>query len=137
MADRLSAKSFRDLRVWQLGKALVLDTYRVTQEFPRDERFGLVAQLRRAAVSIPSNIAEGFNRHHRKEYRQFLFVALGSCGELETQVEVAHELGYIGLGRRQHLLHQLEWEAKMLRTLITCLDESPPAPRPHRPATSN
>ncbi|MDH4152843.1 MAG: four helix bundle protein [Nitrospira sp.] len=72
---------FRDLKVWQLGKEIVLDVYTIRKQFPREEVYGLMAQMRRAAVSIPSNVAEGFNRIHNKEYRQFLYVALGSCAE--------------------------------------------------------
>ncbi|MDH4303039.1 MAG: four helix bundle protein [Nitrospira sp.] len=72
---------FRDLKVWQLGKEIVLDVYTIRKQFPREEVYGLMAQMRRAAVSIPSNVAEGFKRIHNKEYRQFLYVALGSCAE--------------------------------------------------------
>ncbi|MBH0199980.1 MAG: four helix bundle protein, partial [Nitrospira sp.] len=86
-------RNFRELEVWKLGKKIVLDVYRVTKDFPKEEMYGLVAQMRRAAVSIPSNVAEGFNRKHNPEYRQLLYVALGSCAELETQIEVAHDLG--------------------------------------------
>ncbi|MDZ7735671.1 MAG: four helix bundle protein [Gammaproteobacteria bacterium] len=73
--------NFKDLEVWKLGKEIVMDVYTVTSGFPRTEIYGLVSQLRRAAVSIPSNIAEGFNREHNKDYRRFLFVALGSSAE--------------------------------------------------------
>jgi four helix bundle protein len=82
-------RSFRDLEVWKLGMRTVVDVYKATASFPRDELYGLVSQLRRAAVSIPSNVAEGFNRIHNSEYRQFLYIALGSCAELETQIEIA------------------------------------------------
>jgi four helix bundle protein len=78
-----------------MGKEIVLDVYRSTAAFPRDEIYGLAAQMRRASVSIPSNVAEGFNRFHNKEYRQFLFIALGSCAELETQVEISLDLGFV------------------------------------------
>lgn len=61
------------------------EIYRLTSNFPKEEQYGLVSQMRRSAVSIPSNVAEGFNRNHNKEYRQFLYIALGSCAELETQ----------------------------------------------------
>jgi len=82
-------RNFRDLELWKLGKEIVLDVYRVTGKFPKEEMYGLVSQMRRAAISIPSNVAEGFNRKHNPEYRQLLFIALGSCAELETQIEVA------------------------------------------------
>ena len=74
--------------------------------------------MRRAAVSIPSNIAEGFNRQHNREYRQFLHVALGSCGELETQVEVSKDLGYLDEKQRAHIVEQIDHEGRMLRRLI-------------------
>jgi four helix bundle protein len=77
--------NFRELDVWKLGKDIVLDIYRTTALFPKEEAYGLVSQMRRASVSIPSNVAEGFNRFHNKEYRQLLYVALDSCAELETQ----------------------------------------------------
>jgi len=110
--------NFRDLDVWKLGKALTLEVYAATKSFPRDERFGLMAQMRRAALSIPANVAEGFNRYHNKEYRQFLYVALGSCAELETQIEVSGDLGYVDRSTQGRLLEQLDHESRMLRNLI-------------------
>ena len=110
--------SFRDLDVWKLGKAVVLDVYAATMSFPQEERFGLMAQMRRAAMSIPANVAEGFNRYHNKEYRQFLYVALGSCAELETQIDISSDLGYLKRETRERLLEQLDHESRMLRNLI-------------------
>lgn len=81
-------KSFRDLDVWKLGKEIVLDVYTITKSFPREELYGLTSQMCRASISISSNIAEGFLRRNNNEYRQFLYIALGSCGELETQLEL-------------------------------------------------
>ena len=104
--------------VWQLGKDIVIEIYKVTKAFPRDEIYGLTSQMRRAAVAIPSNVAEGFSRYHNREYRQFLFIALGSCAELETQVEVAYELGYFDESSQQNLLENLDHESRMLRNLI-------------------
>jgi four helix bundle protein len=80
--------------------------------------YGLVSPMRRAVVSIPSNVAEGFHRKHNPEYGQRLYVALGSCAELETQVEVAHDLGYLSIGDRDKLLEKLDHESRMLRNLI-------------------
>ena len=114
----MKIKSFRDLNVWKLGKKIVIDVYRITKTFPNDELYGLVGQMRRASLSIPSNIAEGFNRIHNREYRQFLYVALGSCAELETQIEIAFELGYISQTRHDQLLEDMDHESKMLRNLI-------------------
>ncbi len=110
--------NFRDLEVWKLGKEMVLRIYRPTSHFPKDEVYGLAGQMRRASVSIPSNAAEGFNRFHNKEYRPFLYVALGSCAELETQVEIARDLGYLGQGECRPLVEQLDHETRMLRNLI-------------------
>ena len=88
-------KSFRDLIVWNKGIELVKNVYEVTKTFPEEERYGLSSQMKRAAISIPSNIAEGFKRRHAKEYKQFLNITLGSCAELETQITIAKELNYI------------------------------------------
>ena len=110
--------NFRDLDVWKLGKDLVVDVYKATKGFPKEEIFGLVGQMRRAGVSIPSNIAEGFNRAHNKEYRQFLFIALGSCAELETQVELSCDLQYVSPKVRDNLIEKLDHETRMLRNLI-------------------
>mgnify|MGYP001582939787 FL=1 len=84
--------SYKELIVWQKSMQLVLSVYELTEKFPREEIFGLVSQMRRASVSIPSNIAEGRLRSYRKEYRQFLLNSFGSGGELETQIEIAKQL---------------------------------------------
>jgi four helix bundle protein len=88
-------RSFRDLNIWQKGIDLVKDIYKETQNFPREELYGLTNQIRRAAISIPSNIAEGHIRQHRAEFKQFLSVALGSLAELETQGVISKELYYM------------------------------------------
>jgi len=115
--DRPKANGFRDLDVWQLGMSIVTDVYEITRKFPKEEMYGMVSQMRRAAVSIPSNVAEGFNRYHNREYRQFIHVALGSCGELETQFEVATNLGFIKQEQRESLLENIGHESRMLRNL--------------------
>jgi four helix bundle protein len=111
-------KNFRDLLIWQKGKTVAIEIYRATEKFPPSEMFGLKSQMRRAAVSIASNIAEGFNRHHTNEYRQFLYIALGSCAELETQLEISHELGYIKNEHLKSFLSEIEHQSRMLRSLI-------------------
>ena len=88
------ARSFKDLLVWQKGMALAKGIYGITRSFPHEEKFGLVSQMRRAAVSIPSNIAEGQARHTTKEFIQFISHAEGSVAELETQLMLAADLGY-------------------------------------------
>jgi len=110
--------NFRDLDVWQKGIEIVKDVYTTVEGFPRQEVFGLTSQMRRSAVSIPSNIAEGFNRFHNKEYKQFLYVALGSCAELETQIEIAAELKYLAAEAKGALLEKLDHETRMLRNLV-------------------
>ena len=104
------------------GIEIVKDVYAAVGDFPSQERYGLSGQMQRAAVSIPSNVAEGFNRYHNKEYRHFLLVALGSCAELETQIEIAYELRYMASDRKQSLLEKLNHETRMLRNLAKKLD---------------
>ncbi len=95
MDQQVKIKSYRDLLVWQKGMTLAKQVFSFTQSLPVDERFGLVAQLRRAAVSIPSNIAEGQVRHGKREFVQFLSHSEGSLAELDTQLALAIELGYL------------------------------------------
>ena len=87
-------RGYKDLIAWQKAMALVAEIYKATQPFPREELFGLTSQLRRAAVSVPSNIAEGYARNSRNEFRHFLGQARGSLAEIETQVEIARRLNF-------------------------------------------
>jgi four helix bundle protein len=87
-------KSYRELRVWQGAMSLVEQIYHATKDFPKEETFGLKGQMRRAAVSVPSNIAEGHAREHVKEYLHHISMAQASLAELETQLEIAKRLGY-------------------------------------------
>lgn len=87
--------SFKDLRAWQEAHALVLDVYRMTRTFPKEELFGLTSQIRRAAVSVTSNIAEGFNRNSSREKVQFYSTAIGSLAEVQSQLEVARDIDYL------------------------------------------
>lgn len=86
--------SFRDLRVWQEAMELAREVYALCRRLPKEEVYGLASQMKRAAMSVPSNIAEGHSRYHRAEYRQFVYVAIGSLAELETQVWLGVELGF-------------------------------------------
>ncbi len=115
-------RNFRDLDVWKKGMEIVKDVYAITECFPKQEYYGLSCQMQRCAVSVPSNIAEGFNRYHNKEYRQFLFIALGSCAELETQIEISKELKYVDSQKINFLLEKLDHESRMLRNLIKKLN---------------
>ena len=88
-------KSHKDLDVWKLSMELVYSIYTTTQGYPKEEVYGLTSQIRRSAISIPSNVAEGAARKGRNEFVQFLYIALGSCAELETQLLIAKNLGYL------------------------------------------
>ena len=111
-------KSFKDLRIWQKGIEIVSDIYILSKKFPKEELFNLTSQLRRSAISIPSNIAEGFKRFHNKEYKQFLFITLGSCAELETQIIIAKELKYINENEEAKLVEKLDHICRMTSSLI-------------------
>ena len=116
MTDKI--RNFRDLDIWKKGIGIVKDIYKIVGEFPKEELYGLVSQMQRSAVSIPSNIAEGFNRFHNREYKQFLYIALGSCAELETQIEIAFELKYIDDAKKKAMLEKIDHESRMLTNLI-------------------
>ena len=120
----MTIRNFRDLNVWKLGKELVIDIYTITRNSPRDEQFGLISQMRRCAISIPSNIAEGFNRTHKRDFRRFLNMALCSCAELDTQTEISFELAYLNRLNRDKLLSKISTEVKMLRNLIKSVEVS-------------
>jgi len=112
-------KDFRELIVWQKAMDMVTEIYRATQAFPSEERYGLTSQLRRAAVSVPSNIAEGQGRLTKGEFRQFLGNAKGSLAEVETQLIIARNLGY--LVDPQPLLEQSSEVARLLNGLLRSL----------------
>jgi four helix bundle protein len=111
-------RNFKDLRIWQKGIEIVNKVYKATQSFPKEELYGLVTQMRRSAVSIPSNVAEGFIRRSNKEYKQFLYIALGSCAELETQCIIAKERLFLGLKDEKSIVQELNYESKMLMAMI-------------------
>jgi four helix bundle protein len=111
-------KSYKDLIVWRKSLALVKIVYQTTKEFPKDEVFGLISQMRRSAVSIASNIAEGACRGTKKDYVQFLRVALGSAAELETQLIVSFELGYVEKYAYVSLVECITEVSKMINAMI-------------------
>jgi four helix bundle protein len=114
-------RSYRDLRVWQRGIELVESIYVITQSFPKQEIYGITSQMRRAAVSIPANIAEGHSREHTKEFRNFLSIAQGSISELETELEIATRLGYLTADQFSRLMGQVAGLAKQVRALREAL----------------
>ncbi len=111
-------KTHKDLDVWRRSIDLVASVYKTTSLFPKEELYGLTSQIRRAAVSIPSNIAEGAARNHVNEFRQFLYIALGSGAELETQLIIAKMLGFISDEKSQALINELNSISRMLQGLI-------------------
>ena len=116
----IKIQSYKDLQVWQRSRILVRRTYQLTQAFPREEMFGLASQLRRAAVSVPANIAEGFTRHGTKDYVSFVSIALGSLAELETLYILSDDLGYVEADVELKEIDELQ---KMLHALRNSLKE--------------
>lgn len=118
------SNSYRDLIVWQVSMELVTNVYRVVETFPKHETYGLSSQMRRAAVSIPSNIAEGQGRNSRREFHQFLGQARGSLVELETQIMIGANLGYLTPDQSQKLLQSCERVLQPLNGLMKALREA-------------
>jgi len=116
-------QNFKDLMVWQRAKKFAIEVYKATKSFPRAEQFGLASQVRRAAISIPSNIAEGYARQYTGEFIQFLYMALGSAAELETQLIISEELRYMKEEELKGMLGILKEIQKMLNGLINSLRE--------------
>jgi len=112
-------RGHRDLVVWQKAMDLVTEIYRVTIRFPKEELYGLVSQLRRAAVSIPSNLAEGHGRNSRNEFHHFIGQARGSLAEVETQIEIAKNLDYLSQETALELLAEVDELGRMLTGLRT------------------
>jgi four helix bundle protein len=112
-------RSHRDLIVWQRSMDLVELIYRNTQKLPSHEQFGLVSQMRRAAVSIPSNIAEGYGRQSTGNYRQFLSISRGSLMEVETQIEICERLKYLAQSDTENIFKEITEISKMLTSLIS------------------
>jgi four helix bundle protein len=121
-----AVKTYQDLDTWQAGMTLVEKTYGATREFPADERFGLAVQLRRAAVSIPSNIAEGACRRTTGAFVNHVSIALGSHAEVETCLEIAMRLGYIQRVQMDKLTPSLERTGQLLNGLLRSLQAKAP-----------
>ena len=117
---------FTDLKVWQRSHKLTLDLYRLTASFPSDERFGLVSQIRRAAVSVPANIVEGTKRSHARDYGRFLNIAEGSNAELSYLIILSRDLGFIDKERSRALLVELDEISRMLYVLRQKVERTPP-----------
>ena len=115
-------KNYKELKVWQKSYQLCVEIYGTTKRFPNDERYGLTSQIRRAAVSVPSNIAEGYGRKTIPEYLRSLYIAYGSNCELETQILLSGDLGYIKEKDIKDLLEKLGEVERMLKALIKSLE---------------
>jgi four helix bundle protein len=113
----MSIQSYKDLVVWQKAMDMVENIYTCTKDFPSDEKYGLTSQMRRCAISIPSNIAEGNRRGTRKDYHQFILVAFASGAELETQLLIARRLGYLDDNQAQKMETLLDEIMRMLNAL--------------------
>ena len=110
--------SYKELIVWQRSIDLVIQIYKVTKAFPKEEMYGLTSQMQRVAVSIPSNIAEGHERNSSKEFVQFLYISRGSLAELETQVLIAEKLGYINQEEKNCILNDCYEIGEMINGLL-------------------
>ena len=115
-------KNYKDLNVWQKSYKFCLEIYRVTAAFPNEERYGLTSQIRRSVVSIPSNIAEGYGRKSTPDYIRMLYIAYGSVCELETQVLLAGDLGFVKNGAFNNLKNDIAETERMLKALIKSLE---------------
>ena len=116
------ASSYRDLVVWRKAIALVTEIYEATETFPSKELYGLVSQLRRAAVSVPSNIAEGQAHYSKAEFRHFLRHAKGSLAELDTQIVISYKLGFLGKSKAEVIVKKVAEIGRMVSALISKLD---------------
>jgi four helix bundle protein len=118
----MSSRAYRDLEAWQVSMSVVEETYAASRRFPDDERFGLAAQVRRASVSLPSNIAEGWSRRSVRVYANHVSIALGSHAELETCFEIARRLNYISEKELKEVVDVLDRAGRLLSALFRSLD---------------
>jgi four helix bundle protein len=109
--------SYQELHVWQKAMELAVETYQLTKQFPREEQWGLISQLRRAAVSVVSNIAEGWGRNHKNEFKYFLRLARGSAREMESQLILSQRIGYVSQEQLNEILSTLRIVSKQLFAL--------------------
>lgn len=115
-------KNYKELKVWQKAYQLCLGVYKVTAKMPKEERFGLTSQIRRAAVSVPSNIAEGYGRRTTPDYVRSLYIAYGSNCELETQVMLTEDIGFIEAALLEGIKDAIQEVERMLKALIKSLE---------------
>jgi four helix bundle protein len=126
-------KNFKGLKVWQKSYDLCLKTYRITGDFPSEEKYGLTSQARRSAVSIPSNIAEGYGRKTTADYIRLLYIAYGSLCELDTQIMLAADLKFVADGKLGDLKSDISEVERMLKALIKSLESKSRTSNPSNP----
>ena len=114
-------RNFKELKIWQKGFTIAVNSFKLVSTFPKEERFGISSQITRAAVSIPSNIAEGSSRSSEKDYNRFIEISLGSSFETETQILIAEAVNYGDNDLRKKLLSDLDEEQKMLISFMKVL----------------
>lgn len=131
----MKVKNHKQMEVWKKGIDIVDRVYDLTARFPKEQRYTLASQLQRAALSIPSNIAEGFARQYTREYRQFCYIALGSCAEVETQLIVARRRSYLNDQEFTELERLIDVESRMLNRLIQALERDTRRKEAQSPAT--
>ena len=119
----MKISSFQDLEVWQQGHSFVIDVYKTTKSFPKQEMYGLVSQLRRAAASITSNIAEGFSRYSYKDKNRFYYQSRGSVSECQNQIFISRDVGYLCPDKADHLLAKINKVNQILNGLIRSTGE--------------
>jgi four helix bundle protein len=119
----MNSRGFKELKVWQSSMDMVTKVYALTKGFPKEELYGLTSQIRRAAVSVPSNIAEGRAKRSTRDYIRFVNIAYGSLAELETQFMIAHNLGYITEEATATLADDFSTLGRMLNGLISGLEK--------------
>mgnify|MGYP005989932255 CR=1 FL=1 len=117
-------RDFRKLKIWEQGIEIVKEVYKLSQKLPSEEKFGLKSQITRAAVSIPSNIAEGSGRNSEVEFKRFLEISMGSLFEVETQLVIIHELNLINREELKTVFELIEKEGKMINGLINTIKNS-------------
>jgi four helix bundle protein len=113
--------NYKELKVWQKSFDLSIEIYMVSKDFPKEEMFGLTSQMRRSAVSIPSNIAEGKGRFSNSDFIRFLLIAQGSCNEIETQILIAEKINYLSKAQSDLLVDKCNEVQKMINALINSL----------------
>ena len=122
MTEKTKIPNYRDLQIWHKAIELSKAVYMLTRAFPKEEQYGLSAQIRRATVSVPSNIAEGQARYGKKEFAHFLYIARGSLAEIDTQCVIAQQLGYINEHQYQSIFSKVDELQRMIYTLIDKLN---------------